>query len=127
MGRPLKPYSAEYRTQKGNARRRGIEWQFSYESWIDWWGDDINRRGREKDNLVMSRLNDVGPYHPDNVSKNTASKNVSDGNVGKIVSMETRSILSEQKQGKSRDLNTKKKISETLKIRNKLKETEKCL
>lgn len=132
MGRPKKIRPADYsyqimfNTQKQNARRRGIPFEFTYESWIDWWGDDIVNRGRGTDKLVMARNNDTGAYSPDNVRKATGSDNVSEGNLGKIVSEHTRKILSEQKIGKPRDLLTKIKISETLKSLNKEKETEIC-
>ena len=86
MGRPKIPYSGEYRAQKQNARRRGILFEFDYQSWVDWWGDDIVNRGRGREKLVMARYNDSGPYHPDNVLKMLGFENVRDGNAGKIVS-----------------------------------------
>ena len=70
----------------------------------------------------MARNNDTGPYHPSNVTKEVNSTNVSLGNKGKVVSEETRKILSNQKIGKPRDLATKIKISDTLQSLNKEKE-----
>ena len=64
-----------YHEQKNRSIRHGIEWHFTYESWIDWWGDDIERRGISKDSLVMARTGDIGPYHPDNVRKATVHEN----------------------------------------------------
>ena len=60
------------------AKKRGIEWQFTYDEWVDWWGDDIHKRGPYRGQLVMARYNDTGPYHPDNVFKTTCSQNVRD-------------------------------------------------
>ena len=73
-------YKQKYYSHKFGAKRRGIEFMFTYDEWIAWWGDDIDNRGNAPDNLCMSRYGDVGPYHPDNVFKNTISKNSSEGN-----------------------------------------------
>jgi hypothetical protein len=62
-------YKQEYLTQKSNAKRRGISWEFTYKSWLEFWGDDIDRRGTSHDSLCMQRFGDIGPYSPDNVKK----------------------------------------------------------
>lgn len=72
-----------YQSQKLSASKRNIEWCFTYESWLDWWGDDIINRGCRKGQLVMARHNDVGPYHPNNVRKATSSENNSESSVRK--------------------------------------------
>lgn len=64
-----------FSAQKCNAKIRGIEWQFTFEEWLAWWGDDFNNRGRKKGQLVMARYNDAGPYHPDNCKKITSGEN----------------------------------------------------
>ncbi len=64
-----------YNVQKIHAKLRGIDWQFTYANWIEWWGDDINKRGRAKNDLVMARYDDQGPYHPTNVKKITVGEN----------------------------------------------------
>ena len=94
MGRPKIPYSREFSDQKQNARRRGIDFNFTYESWIDWWGDDIQQRGKGADKLVMARKDDIGAYHPDNVIKLTGQDNVRDGNKNKIITEDYRKKLS---------------------------------
>jgi hypothetical protein len=72
-----------YNRQKYNAIHiRNIEWHFTFESWLAWWGDDIVNRGSRKGQLVMARNGDTGPYHPDNVRKATVSENCSEGNKG---------------------------------------------
>jgi len=70
----------KYGEQKNRAIRRNIEWHFTFEEWVAWWGDDIDKRGRSKDSLVMARHNDIGPYHPDNVRKATVTENVNESN-----------------------------------------------
>lgn len=65
----------KYNAQKQHAKRRGIEWHFTVDSWIEWWGEDIAKRGSRSGQLCMSRYNDSGPYHPDNVRKATVNEN----------------------------------------------------
>ena len=79
QGKPLThhPHYIAYRDQMGLAKKkRNIEWQFTFEEWLDWWGDDIHNRGILKGQLVMARYGDIGPYHPDNVRKTTVEDNV---------------------------------------------------
>ena len=68
-------YRDAFYAQKGTALNRGIEWHFTFEEWIDWWGDDIDKRGRSLNDLVMARTGDTGPYHPSNVRKATVAEN----------------------------------------------------
>jgi len=58
-----------YHSQKARAKRCGIGWEFTLETWLAWWGEDIVRRGRGHDQLQMQRVGDVGPYEPSNVRK----------------------------------------------------------
>lgn len=58
-----------YNQQRRAARSRGIEWQFTFKTWAEWWGDDIEQRGVGQCKLQMQRLADTGPYAPDNVRK----------------------------------------------------------
>lgn len=68
-------YRAEYDSQKSGAAARGIAWEFTYETWLDWWGDDIDRRGVHYNSLQMQRNLDAGPYAPGNVIKGTPKTN----------------------------------------------------
>lgn len=79
----MKPYIKQYHEQKNGAQKRGIDWQFTYDEWINWWGDDINKRGRYKGQLVMARYGDTGPYHPNNVRKATKEENSIEAHLGK--------------------------------------------
>lgn len=74
----------QYQSQYDNAKYhaiyiRNIEWQFTYDTWVAWWGDDMALRGPYSGQLVMARYNDAGPYHPDNVYKSTCNDNCRDG------------------------------------------------
>jgi hypothetical protein len=73
-------YKHQYNCQKSSAKGRKIDWHFTYESWISWWGADIINRGRKTGQLVMARIGDKGAYHPDNVVKKTMNDNVREGN-----------------------------------------------
>lgn len=84
----------KFRTQKSQAKRRGIEWNFTFEQWIEWWGEDFDRRGRGPNDLVMARFGDTGPYSPENVRKATVAENHSEANLGRIPSEETRTKMS---------------------------------
>jgi hypothetical protein len=72
-----------YRSQKCSAKQRDIEWHFTFESWLEWWGTDIINRGRKQGQLVMARYKDQGPYHPDNVYKATTKQNHNEAHLGK--------------------------------------------
>jgi hypothetical protein len=65
----------KYRLQKSMAKRRSIEWKLTYEEWLSWWGEDINRRGRNADSLQMQRLHDKGAYEIGNIIKGHPKRN----------------------------------------------------
>lgn len=67
--------SLAYHSQKAIAKRRGIGFHFTKQAWLDWWGEDINKRGRAAENLVMARYGDDGDYEESNVYKTTKSEN----------------------------------------------------
>lgn len=69
------PHRQAFNNQRCNAKKRGIEWDFSFESWMEWWGPDIERRGCRSGNLVMARQGDVGAYTPANVYKEECGAN----------------------------------------------------
>jgi len=71
----MKKYLAAYRSQKNGARRRGIEFKLTFEQWLAWWGEDIERRGRGECDLQMQRLADAGAYELGNIKKGTPKQN----------------------------------------------------
>ena len=70
-----------FNNQKCNAKKRGISFEFNFDEWVEWWGDEIKLRGCKSEQDVMARLSDAGPYHPSNVFKCEAGLNVSLGNL----------------------------------------------
>lgn len=79
----MKPYNLAYHNQKSMATYRNIDWQFTYDTWIEWWGEDIVNRGRGPNKLVMARNGDTGPYSAVNCKKITHADNVSEAQKGK--------------------------------------------
>jgi hypothetical protein len=70
------PYQ-KFNNHRVDARRRGIEFLFTFEEWWAWWQVD-NRwenRGRGANQFVMARHGDQGPYAPWNVRCTTAREN----------------------------------------------------
>lgn len=59
----------KYEFQRVNAMVRGIGWKLTFEEWLAWWGEDLCRRGRGRDNLQMMRIGDTGPYALNNIRK----------------------------------------------------------
>ncbi len=64
--------------QKANAKSRGIDWEFTFQTWIETWGTNIDNRGGGKEQLCMCRKLDNGPYSPGNVYIDTNSANSHD-------------------------------------------------
>ena len=85
-----RPYYSNYADQRRNSKKRGIDFQFTYEEWLDWWGDDIINRGKQKGQLVMARHGDTGPYHINNVFKCDCSSNIIFANTKRPLSNESR-------------------------------------
>ena len=107
MGRPNlnRLYNTQYLDHRTRSKRRGIPFEFTYEEWINWWGEDLTNRGRNQGQLVMARKGDAGAYHPDNVYKTTVEQNGRDALLGKPKTLEHiqkcvigRSITHEQKK-----------------------------
>lgn len=69
----------KYQKQMERAKARGVEWLFTFETWMEWWGADFERRGRGPNDLVMARKGDVGPYSPDNCVKQAHYDNFAEG------------------------------------------------
>ena len=58
--------AGRYYSQKGNAKHRGIPWEFSFETWWAMWEPHWSDRGRQDASMQMCRYGDKGAYSPDN-------------------------------------------------------------
>lgn len=64
-----------FRNQKRGAKDRGIEFRLTFEQWLEFWGDDLPRRGRGANDLQMQRFGDVGAYEIGNIKKGYPREN----------------------------------------------------
>jgi hypothetical protein len=73
--REKRPRRAAYIDQRNRAKSRGVAWEITFEEWVEWWGTDIDLRGRQRFELQMCRYDDVGPYKLGNIYKATQAEN----------------------------------------------------
>lgn len=76
------PKKAFY-THKAGAKKRKIEFKFTFEEWATWWKNNLGKdwfkkRGNKKGKYVMARKKDTGAYEVGNVKCITHSQNLSD-------------------------------------------------
>lgn len=66
-----------YSRQKSNAKQRKIKWLFTFEEWMYKWLESgkWEQRGRLKNQYVMCRYRDEGPYSYYNTRIDTADNN----------------------------------------------------
>ena len=71
-----------YTQQLCQARKRNVEWLFTFETWWKMWQDSgkWEQRGRKQGQYCMARKGDVGPYSVDNVDIITIIQNSIDAN-----------------------------------------------
>lgn len=71
-----KEYTA-YNSQKQGAKKRGIAWDFTFDTWLDWWAatGKFELRGKHRGSYQMCRQGDTGPYAVNNVYCDTVSEN----------------------------------------------------
>lgn len=65
----------KYSEQRRRAGKRGIKWLFTFDTWLQWWGDDLQNRGSNAWQLTMQRIGDIGPYSPENTIKGRPKRN----------------------------------------------------
>ena len=85
-------YRKAYTQQKSNAKQRGIEMRLTFDEWKEIWllSGKWENRGKGADKYCMCRIGDAGHYEAGNVFIAQNKKNLSDGNLGKPDSLETR-------------------------------------
>lgn len=85
-------YRKAYAQHKSNAKRRGLEMRMSLDEWRDVWMQSgfWEQRGRGAEKYCMCRKNDEGHYEIGNVFIGLGRDNVSQGNLGKPDSAETK-------------------------------------
>ncbi len=80
------PNYKKFDAHRRRAKTRGIPFLFTFEEWMEAWGEKIALMGRGSTKYCMARNGpDIGPYAPGNVRIITNAENVSEGNKGKSV------------------------------------------
>lgn len=78
----------QYACQKSKAKHRGIDFNLTYEEWLQIWTNSghLKDRGCHKGGYVMSRKNDQGSYSINNVYIQTKYANDTEPQVLKKIS-----------------------------------------
>jgi len=64
------PFWRQYNLIKNSAKHRNIAWELTYEEWINFWGDDIHRMGRDHPEAIqLTRIDQSKGYSLDNIEK----------------------------------------------------------
>jgi hypothetical protein len=71
----LKKAKTAFSMHKAGAKRRGIEFKFTFEEWWEIWRPHFHNRGRNKGQFVMCRTMDKGAYEVGNVRIDTVEGN----------------------------------------------------
>ena len=97
---------SRYWQHMNNAKRRGIDFNMTYEEWLFVWlsSGHFHERGKGREQYVMARYGDTGPYEVGNVKIIPNHENCSEATAGKPKSKEhakkLRRILNENRPTK---------------------------
>ena len=91
----------KYLQHKENANTRGVEFELTLTEWTHIWTASgyFSERGIGANKYCMCRINDTGAYAVGNVYIETNKHNVSTGNIGKVLSDETKAKMSKAQKG----------------------------
>ncbi len=91
----------KYSDAKWYAKKRGIPWLFNYVTWWRKWCESSkwHLRGNKRDQYVMSRPEDKGPYAPWNVRICLSGENIREAHLGKKRSTKSCQRISKSKIG----------------------------
>lgn len=65
----------KYLRHKNCAKQRGIEFDLTFDEWLEIWGDRLDQRGKRGGQYQMCRTRDEGAYRPGNVRIATVAEN----------------------------------------------------
>lgn len=88
MKKELADYKQVFSNARSRANKSGVGWILSFDEWIEWWGDDIDRIGTGQNDLRMVRISDKEPFSIHNIRKVDAIQ------FGKIISAKRRNRAS---------------------------------
>ena len=74
----------KFHCQRNSAFDRGIEWELTFDEWLDIWQSSghLEERGRGVGKYCMSRFGDIGPYSANNVFIQLWTDNTSQAHKG---------------------------------------------
>lgn len=103
-----------YLIQHRNAKKRGIPWHFNYITWWRKWCESgkWKFRGKGRDQYVMSRYGDTGPYSYNNTKICTFGENSSE----KVFTKEYRAKMSASKMGNTNSLGNRHSLESRRKM-----------
>lgn len=106
-------YRQGYTRSKADAKRRGIDFLFTFEEWKRWWIDTgkWELRGRKSGCYQMCRNNDTGPYALWNVYCDTIESNSKLPHVGMTRSLEWSQKIGNALRGKPKSSNHAKSLA----------------
>ena len=64
-----------FNSQRCTSRRRGVEFNLSFDEWAWFWNGHWDKRGNKPDQLAMCRNNDEGAYELGNIYLDTNRNN----------------------------------------------------
>ncbi|CAB3784412.1 hypothetical protein LMG28138_01804 [Pararobbsia alpina] len=76
--RGLRDPGHAFKSQRNNAKERGIEWDMTFDEWWTIWEPYFHMRGRGTNDLCMARTGDMGSYKVGNVYLTTHLGNARD-------------------------------------------------
>ena len=100
-GRSSDQFWQAFRTQRKNAKKRGIEFNMAFDEWKTVWLDSGKwvLRGRNLGQYVMSRFGDIGAYTLGNVFIGTNTDNTREALLRRVYTDELRKKLSSANRG----------------------------
>ena len=109
MGIKVKNLKSAYFYHKSNSATRNIQFLLTYDEWLQIWKDSghLHERGCHKDQYVMARFGDMGPYSVENVKIILHKQNIQEAQAGRA----------KASKGVPRSVATKTKIAKTLKLK----------
>lgn len=69
---------AKYHAHKASAKSRGIDFDLTFDEWMEIWGDRLSLRGTRAGQLQMCRHRDEGGYTVGNVRIDTRESNIAE-------------------------------------------------
>lgn len=100
----MKDIYQDFMTQRRNAVRRNINFNLSFDEWLSIWtkSGKLNLRGKGKGKYHMCRINDIGAYDVNNVYIDLAENNGGLPHKGKSKTLNHKNKISQSLLGKSK-------------------------